>query len=96
MLLLLLLLLLLAWHVKQISCRTRSHTQLTSCAMFVAERLKQRNSTLIQEMQQLSICGCVCAMKGLFQCLPQDVLCVNLPQPLTEESSWTCLSGVFM
>ena len=46
----------------------------------VAQHLAQRNISLSQEMQQFSFYGRVCAMKGLLQALPEDLLCAQLQQ----------------
>ena len=46
----------------------------------VAQHLAQRNTSLSQEMKQFSFYGGVCAMKGLLQALPQDLLCAQLQQ----------------
>ena len=46
----------------------------------VAQHLAQRNTSLPQEMQQFSFYGRVCAMKGLLQALPQNLLCAQLQQ----------------
>ncbi len=61
----------------------------------VAQHLTQRNTSLPQEMQQFSFYGRVCAMKGLLQALPQDLLCAQLQQlsrtPATDTHSDTHL-----
>lgn len=46
----------------------------------MAQHLAQRNTSLPQEMQQFSFYGRVCAMKGLLQALPEDLLCAQLQQ----------------
>ena len=46
----------------------------------VAQHLTQRNTSLPQEMKQFSFYGRVCAMKGLLQALPHDLLCAQLRQ----------------
>ncbi|DBB01023.1 TPA: hypothetical protein ACH3X1_000923 [Trebouxia sp. C0004] len=46
----------------------------------VAQHLTQRNTSLSKEMQQFSFYGHVCAMKGLLQALPEDLLCAQLQQ----------------
>ena len=46
----------------------------------VAQHLAQRNTSLSQEMKKFSFYGRVCAMKGLLQALPQDLLCAQLQQ----------------
>ena len=38
-------------------------------------------------MQQFSFYGRVCAMKGLLQALPKDVLCAKLQKPLGKQKS---------
>ena len=55
----------------------------------VAQHLAQRNTSLPQEMKQFSFYGRVCAMKGLLQALPQDLLCAQLQQLLCTPGSDT-------
>jgi len=57
----------------------------------VAQRLFQRSSTLVQEMQRFSFYGRICAMKGLLQALPKDLLCAQLHGSLSASRSDTQL-----
>ena len=56
----------------------------------VAQHLSESSTSLAQEMQQFSFYGRVCAMKGLLQALPEDLLCAKLhvlPNPQPDRSS---------
>ena len=59
-------------------CSANISTSQVIRAGIVAQHLAQRGTCLAEEMQSFSFYGRVCAMKGLLQALPQEILCSTL------------------